>query len=194
MVFNCLLRINPCLTRFLVCLVLLWILGSVSTHAEESCEAPVAFMGVGWYYCEDPEEQFYSAVPSELILRTGDNWWGATIWCDYPPTWKFWKDPEVGITFITKDTTVEVGNISMTIQSSVYDALAELVEPDDQLSRPFHRTIITAPDSVIRILYSLSNTDTIRWEYSDSPHVYSLGTITLPLVLPAVLQRCGVVR
>ena len=184
-------RLRQYLTRVLVSVVLSWFFGAVCTYAEESCEAPATFMGIGWYYCEDPEEQIYYAAPSELLHST--NLWGATIWCDYPPTWKFWKDPEVGITFIITDTTVNVGDISLTVQSTAYDAHADLFEADAQSPRPLHRTIITDPDSVTRILDSLADTDAIRWEYSDPPRAYTLGTITLPLVLPAVLQKCGVV-
>lgn len=189
---------RPCLrqwmARIAVFAVLFFFLGFVSAQAD--CEAPVTFMGFGWYYCEeeyDYGERHYYAAPAELLLLSEGKMWGVTIGCDFPPKWKFWADPEFNIIFLVPKTDLKIGDISLTVLSKTYDARARILDPNDDRPYPLHRTAIDDPDSVDSIIRSLNNTDTLRWKYPDSSHVNEIGTMTLAGVLPYVFQACGAI-
>ena len=181
-------------TRITVFVALFCLLGSVPAKAD--CEAPVTFMGAGWYYCEeeyDDGERYYYAAPAELLLLSEGKIWGATIGCYFPPKWKIWADPEFNIIFLDPGTYLKTGDISLTVLSKTYDARARILEPNDDRHYPLHETVIDDPDSVDSIIRSLNNTDTLRWKYPDSSYVNEIGTLTLAGVLPYVFQACGAI-
>ena len=187
---------RPCprqwMTRIAVFAVLFCLLGFVPAHAD--CEAPVTFMGAGWYYCEEEYdgERHYYAAPAELLSLSMGKVWGVAIGCHYPPKWKFWADPEFNIMFMVPNTDLETGDVSLAVLSKTYDARARILEPDEDMPYPLHRATIDDPGSVASIIENLDSTDTLRWKYPDSSHVYRIGTLTLPGVLPYVFQACGV--
>lgn len=182
------------ISHIVTCVTLFFFSGLVPVKAD--CEAPVTFMGAGWYYCEEEYdgERSYYAAPGELIFLSsyGEKPWGVAIGCTYPPKWKFWADEEFYITFIVANTNLKIGDVSLTVQSKTYDAQGSILDPDpdEGISSSLHKTIINDPDSVSSIIENLNNHDKIRWKYSDSSRVYTIGILTLPGVLPYVLQKC----
>lgn len=178
------------------CLALLMMsaLGFSESSAEEMCEAPLSFMGVGWYFCVDPEAETYYAVSSEVVHPSLSRNWGVGIGCEYPPWWKFWADVEIEIIFLVHDTSLQTGDISLTIMSKVYDAEADITDVDADESYSLHRTTIVAADSIGDVLDSIAGRDKIYWKYPDSNRSYSVGIMTLPAVLPYVAESCRTAR
>ena len=184
---------GPVLPRQAWCLALLMMsaLGFAESRAEEVCEAPVSFMGVGWYFCADPEAQTYYAVSSELVHPSLRRNWGVGIGCEYPPWWKFWADVEIEFVFLVTDTRLDTGDISLRVMSREYDAEAGITDIDADEPYSLHRTSIVDIDSINEVLESIANRDTIHWKYPDSDHRYSVGVMTLPAVLPYVIESCS---
>ena len=170
------------------------VFGFAESGAEEYCEAPVSFMGVGWYFCVDNEAQTYYAVSSEVVHPSLSRNWGVGIGCEYPPWWKVWADVEIAITFMVHDTSLRTGDISLSVMSNEYDAEADIRDADADVSYPLHRTTIVATNSVDDILLSIANSDTIYWRYPGSDRRYSVGIMTLPAVLPYVFESCRTPR
>ena len=148
-------------------------------------------MGVGWYFCADPEAQTYYAVSSEVVHPSLSKNWGVGIGCEYPPWWKFWADVEIEIAFLVTDTRLDTGDISLKVMSREFDAEADITDIDADEPYSLHRSSIVGIDSINGVLESIANRDKIHWKYPDSDRRYSVGAMTLPAVLPYVIESCS---